>query len=73
MVQTKATIPLASESEQAIQFLTLISDMLKQQRRHFDDAVVSHCIRLINDYVDEKNSEASTPANQGVSGGGPRS
>ncbi len=57
MIQTKATVPktLAEESDQAIHFLTTISDALKQQRRHFDDAVVTHCIRLINDYVDEKD------------------
>jgi len=56
MTQTKATPSktLAEESEQAIKFLTTISDQLKQQRRHFDDAVVTHCVRLINDYVDEQ-------------------
>lgn len=61
MIQTKTNTPksLAAESEQTIQFLTKISDLLKQQRRHFDDAVVTHCIRLINDYVEEKNREAS--------------
>lgn len=75
MTQTKATIPntLAEESEQAIHFLTRISDVLKHQRRHFDDAVVTHCIRLINDYVEEKNSEHSVEARQGSSGSGLRS
>jgi hypothetical protein len=54
-MQTKMNPPksLATESEQAIDFLTRISEALKQQRRHFDDAVVTHCIRLINDYVEE--------------------
>lgn len=72
MVQTKATIPktLAAESEQAINFLTLISDVLKHQRRHFDDAVVTHCIRLINDYVDEKNRENASEKDRGQSGSG---
>jgi hypothetical protein len=42
MIQTKTNTSksLAAESEQTIQFLTKISDLLKQQRRHFDDAVV---------------------------------
>jgi hypothetical protein len=68
MIQTKATIPktLAAESEQAIDFLTAISDTLKHQRRHFDDAVVTHCIRLINDYVDEKSRESTPVENHGA-------
>jgi hypothetical protein len=70
MTQMKATIPktLAAESEQAIHFLTRISDELKHQRRHFDDAVVIHCIRLINDYVDEKGRESFLAENQSSSG-----
>ena len=54
-MQTKMNLPktLAAESEQVIEFLTKISEALKQQRRHFDDAVVTHCIRLINDYAAE--------------------
>jgi hypothetical protein len=54
MVQTKASISrqMAVESEQAIQFLTDVSNLLKHQRRHFDDAVVTHCIRLIHEYRD---------------------
>jgi hypothetical protein len=54
-MQTKATIPrsLVAESQQAIATLTRISELLKHQRRHFDDAVVTHCMRLINDYVQE--------------------
>jgi hypothetical protein len=64
-MQTKMKLPkpLPLESEQAIAFLTKISASLKQQRRHFDDAVVTHCIRLINDYVEE-NSPASAPERQ---------
>ncbi len=58
-MQTKMTPPktLAQDSEQAIAFLTAISESLKLQRRHFDDAVVTHCVRLINDYVEEKRAE----------------
>jgi hypothetical protein len=62
MTQSKTNAPkaLAAESEQAIQFLTKISDQLKSQRRHFDDAVVIHCIRLINDYMDARSRENSS-------------
>lgn len=75
MIPTKVTIPntLAAESEQAIYFLTVISDALKHQRRHFDDAVVTHCIRLINDYVDEKKRESVPVESQGANGGRQRS
>jgi hypothetical protein len=54
-MQTKVNIPrsLALESEQAIGFLMRISELLKHQRRHFDDAVVTHCIRLVQDYVED--------------------
>ena len=57
MIHTKAASSktLTAESEQAIHFLTVISDQLKQRRRHFDDAVVTHCIRLINDHMEEKS------------------
>ena len=66
MIQTRAPIPLtlAEESEQTIQFLTTISDVLKQQRRHFDDAVVTHCIRLIKDYLDERSHGAASEGSQ---------
>jgi hypothetical protein len=55
--KTNPSKALAADSEQAIAFLTEISDLLKRQRRHFDDAVVTHCIRLINEYVEEKSLE----------------
>ncbi len=73
MTQSKmvAAKTLASESEQAINFLTKISDLLKHQRRHFDDAVVTHCIRLINDYVEEKNRAASASGKPAAAGNGP--
>lgn len=67
-MQTKVKIPrsLALESEQAIGFLTRISELLKQQRRHFDDAVVTHCIRLIHDYVEENIRETTADTKQRV-------
>lgn len=63
-MQTKVNIPrsLAFESEQAIGFLMRISELLKHQRRHFDDAVVTHCIRLVQDYVDENVRDNPTEA-----------
>jgi hypothetical protein len=53
--QTKMQLAksLTLESEQTIDFLKKNSELLKNQRRHFDDAVVTHCIRLINDYAEE--------------------
>lgn len=64
-MQTKmqSTKSLALESEEAIDFLKKISELLKSQRRHFDDAVVTHCIRLMSDYVEEKAPEFA-PAQQ---------
>ena len=60
-MQTKmqSTKSLALESEETIDFLKKISELLKTQRRHFDDAVVTHCIRLISDYVEEKTPESA--------------
>lgn len=68
-MQTKMqlTKSLTLESEQAIDFLKKISELLKNQRRHFDDAVVTHCIRLISDYVEESTRDAST-VQQGTAG-----
>lgn len=73
-MQTKMqfTKSLTQESEQAIDFLKKISELLKSQRRHFDDAVVTHCIRLISDYVDENASDAAS-GQQGTAGGRRRS
>jgi hypothetical protein len=65
------TKSLALESEQAIAFLKNISELLKNQRRHFDDAVVTHCIRLINDHAEE-SARAAAPAQQGTTGGSRR-
>lgn len=58
-MQMKMNLPksLTLEAEHAIVFLEKISELLKHQRRHFDDAVVTHCIRLINDYVDDNIRE----------------
>jgi hypothetical protein len=58
-MQTKMRISksLTSESDHAIDFLVKISELLRIQRRHFDDAVVTHCIRLIKDYVEDNVRE----------------
>jgi hypothetical protein len=63
-MQTKVKIPLSMtrESEQAIGFLMRISELLKHQRRHFDDAVVTHCIRLVQDYVEDNAKDATSDA-----------
>jgi hypothetical protein len=68
MIQTKMNTSksLAMESEQAIHFLTKISTLLKQQRRHFDDAVVTHCIRLVNDYVEDGIRETPARSKKGA-------
>lgn len=60
-MQMKINLPksLTAESEQAIDFLEKISELLKHQRRHFDDAVVTHCIRLVNDYVEDNLREVA--------------
>jgi hypothetical protein len=73
-MQTKMQLAksLTLESEQTVNFLKKISELLKSQRRHFDDAVVTHCIRLINDYVEE-NVLDTAPVQQGTAGGGRRS
>jgi hypothetical protein len=68
----KSPKPLPLESEQAIAFLTKISESLKQQRRHFDDAVVTHCIRLINDYVGESIPASASERPQGADDAGRR-
>lgn len=57
-MKLKAPHSLSAESHQAITFLEKISESLKQQRRHFDDAVVVHCIRLIQDYVEDNMRQA---------------
>lgn len=68
-MQIKMNLPksLLAESEQAVEFLERISELLKHQRRHFDDAVVTHCIRLVHDYVEDNMREVApdrpVPAN----------
>ena len=59
---------LTQESEQATEFLKKISESLKSQRRHFDDAVVTHCIRLIYDFVEEGAGDVASaqPGTAGV-------
>lgn len=58
-IKVNSNKPKIAESEQAIDFLTKISAMLKLQHRHFDDAVVTHSIRLIKDYFEDKPLEVS--------------
>ena len=65
--KTQSSKSLVLESEETIDFLKRISELLKSQRRHFDDAVVTHCIRLINDYVEE-NALETVPVQQGTAG-----
>jgi hypothetical protein len=71
-MQTKAGIPrsIVVESQQAIATLTRISELLKHQRRHFDDAVVTHCMRLINDYVQENLREIPSEEDGASTDGG---
>lgn len=57
---------LVEESERAINVLTKISNLLKQKRRYFDEAVATHCIRLINDHMDGLKSEHPTASGQGA-------
>ena len=61
VMPTKTNVPqsMAAESQQSIEYLERISELLKHQRRHFDDAVVTHCIRLIQDYVEDNMREVS--------------
>ena len=62
----KTSKKLAAESERAIDFLTVIGTHLKRERRHFDDAVVTHCIRLIHEYVDELSKDLPSGGNHGT-------
>lgn len=43
---------LATESQQVIDFFGSVSERLRSQNRHFDDAVVNHCIRLISEHAE---------------------
>jgi hypothetical protein len=54
--------PMTAEAELAIAYLERISELLKHQRRHFDDAVVVHCIRLVQDYVEDNLHEVNADA-----------
>ncbi len=70
MIQPNMHSPktLIEESEQAISFLTKLSSLLKQQRRYFDDAVATHCIRLIKDHVEGVSRENPSGGGPGVGG-----
>jgi hypothetical protein len=56
--KTQLAKPKLLDTEQVIDFLKGISELLKNQHRHFDDAVVSHCIRLVSDYKEDSKQEA---------------
>jgi hypothetical protein len=47
-----AAAPSTTQSVHAIALLTQLSDVLKRQQRHFDEAVVTHSIELVTDYVE---------------------
>lgn len=49
--------PLGPEPMQAIALLTHLGGALKRQRRHFDEAVVTHCVQLIQEYVQGSGQE----------------
>jgi hypothetical protein len=55
----KSNIPQPSNpvSLQAIELLTHLGEALKRQQRHFDEAVVTHCVQLIHEYVQGSASE----------------
>lgn len=59
---------IAAESDQTIVYLERISELLKHQRRHFDDAVVMHCIHLVREYLQDNLQEPSrqVPASSGA-------
>ena len=67
-MSTKFSSPrtLSVESQQAIVLLEKISEILKLQHRHFDDAVVTHCIRLIHDYVQDMLKDSDSEHLTGV-------
>ena len=48
-----------SNSNLVIILLVEMRKLLIEQHRYFDDAVVLHCIHLINDYLNEINSKTS--------------
>ena len=41
----------SADSARAVELLIHLSGLLKRQQRHFDEAVVAHCVQLINDYA----------------------
>jgi len=70
-MSTKVNVPkpMTTEAELAIAYLERISELLKHQRRHFDDAVVIHCIRLVQDYVEDNLREVNADAKIAVGDG----
>jgi ubiquinone/menaquinone biosynthesis C-methylase UbiE len=58
-MKARAPKPLTKESQQAVEFLSRVSEQLKLQHRHFDDAVVSRSIRLAREYAEACIREAA--------------
>lgn len=56
-------------STSAIELLTQLGSALKRQQRHFDDAVVTHCMQLIQDYREGRMQEHSVREPQAPYGG----
>lgn len=57
-MKVRVSKPLSKESQQATEYLSRVSDLLKLQHRHFDDAVVSHSIRLAREYAEARIRDA---------------
>lgn len=49
----------APESQLVVEFFGRVSERLRSQNRHFDDAVANHCIRLILEYADNCHRDAA--------------
>jgi hypothetical protein len=57
-MKVRVSKPLSKESQQAVEYLSRVSELLKLQHRHFDDAVVSHSIRLAREYAEARIRDA---------------
>jgi len=57
-MKVRASKPLSKESQQAVEYLSRVSELLKLLHRHFDDAVVTHSIRLAREYAETRIRDA---------------
>ena len=57
----KLNAPLTetSEAARAIALLTQLGGLLKREQRHFDEAVVTHCLQLIHDFQEGRMQQYS--------------